>query len=72
MSDRKMHFFVVLMVTWHYGRVLASPFAQAQDDDYINEAIYEDIDYPGDFCFLPQELGLAGKTDSIFKILFDI
>ena len=56
-----MNFFMVLMVTWHYSRVLASPLAKP--DDYI----YEEIDYDSGFCFLPKELGLAGKTTQFLK-----
>ena len=57
-----MNFFMVLIVTWYYGHILASPIDQTQTEEYI----YYDFDYDSDICILPAEFGHVGKKTTQF------
>ena len=67
-----MNFFMVLIVTWYYGHILASPIDQTQTEEYpidqtqTEEYIYYDFDYDSDICILPAEFGHVGKTTAQF------
>jgi len=54
---------MVLIVTWYYGHILASPIEQTQTEEYV----YYDFDYDSDICILPAEFGHVGKSVPMFE-----